>query len=78
MPRRLRRVTLLPPPTARTQFAEIAIDSTVVVSMATTPICWCVVVSHNETEGYAEAAMNVPSLDRAMYLGSIWVLWMDH
>ena len=35
----------------------------------TEPICSCVEVSQNETDEFAEAAMNAPSLDSEMHVG---------
>ena len=40
------------------------------------PICLCVAVSHNETDEFAEAAMNAPLLARAMQPGLLQ--WIAH
>ena len=37
----------------------------------TVPICWCDIVSQNETDESAETAMNVSLLARAIHMGML-------
>ena len=64
-----RKMILLPPLMARSSFAEMAMNPTLLEWWMRGPICLCVAVSQNETDESAKAAMNAPLLARAMDLG---------
>ena len=67
----------LSPETTRSFVSEIAMDQIGRLYSMIDPICLRVVVFQNETDEPAEAAINIPSLSRAMHVASL-LLWMDH
>ena len=64
----------LPPPVTVSYFAEMHMDMAQSVRLMTDPIRLRVVVSQNDTEESAKAAMNVPLLARAMHPGCLSML----
>ena len=67
--RRSHNAIIESPANARSWFGEMAMELTEPIWWMTKPICSCVEVSQNETDEFAEAAMNAPLLDREMHVG---------